>query len=80
MASPETLAIDVSSKPFVNALWAGILLVALGSAIATAQRLREEKARTEAPQRAPIRPAARAAGNDAVAPRIVSLGRGASSR
>lgn len=75
LASPETLALDVSSKPFVNALWAGILLVALGSAVATAQRLREEKVRAEAPQKVTIRPAARAA-----APKVVSIGRSASPR
>jgi cytochrome c-type biogenesis protein CcmF len=48
-ASPETLTADVSTKPLVNALWAGILLVALGSALATAHRLREERAILAAP-------------------------------
>jgi len=66
--APETLTADVSTKPLVNALWLGIILVAAGSAIATAQRASEGKvllrvAQARGPAKAPIR-----AGGGAVMP------------
>jgi cytochrome c-type biogenesis protein CcmF len=39
----ETAVVEVSSKPLVNALWLGILLVGAGSALAGVQRVREER-------------------------------------
>ncbi len=65
-ATPESLALDVSTKPLVNALWLGILLVSAGSAVATAHRVREEKRTTDAaaarwPAKAHFRGVSRAA-------------------
>jgi len=39
----ETAVVDVSTKPMVNALWLGILLVGGGSALSALQRTREER-------------------------------------
>jgi hypothetical protein len=39
----ETAVVDVSTKPLVNALWLGVLLVGAGSALASVQRVRDER-------------------------------------